>query len=149
MKHRDVTLHAQGHTSNRWWKQDLNSGNLAWEFIIYFYLFIWLCWVFRVWHRLSLVVASGDCSSSRCGYSSLWWLLLLWNTGSVVATHRLQNAGSVVMMHRLSCSVAFGNFLDQRLNLCFLHWKVDSYPTHYQGNPRVDFFNINSLNKHH
>ena len=53
---------------------------------IYFYLFIfkfyfWLCWVFIAVHRLSLVAASGGCSSLPCVGFSLWWLLL-WSTGS-------------------------------------------------------------------
>ena len=35
-------------------------------------------------HRLSLVVASGVYSLLRCTRFSLWWLLLLWSTGSRV-----------------------------------------------------------------
>ena len=35
---------------------------------------------------------------------------------------------SVVATHRLSYSKASGSFLDQGLNLCPLHWQVDSYP---------------------
>ena len=38
-------------------------------------------------------------------------------------------------MHRLSCSVACGIFPDQGLNLCPLHWQVDSQPLHHQGSP--------------
>ena len=51
---------------------------------IYIYKFIYLrlCWVFVAVHGLSLVVASRGYSSLRCGGFSLWWLLLLWSTGS-------------------------------------------------------------------
>ena len=31
-------------------------------------------------------------------------------------------------MHELSCSVACGNFPDQGLNPCLLHWQEDSLP---------------------
>ena len=34
--------------------------------------------------------------------------------------------GSVVVTHGLSCSIAHGIFLDYRLNLCSLHWLMDS-----------------------
>ena len=52
-----------------------------------------------------------------------------WAVGaqaSVVVAHGLQSAGSAVVAHRLSCSAACGIFLDQRLNLCPLHWQADS-----------------------
>ena len=35
-------------------------------------------------------------------------------------------AGSVAVVHGLSCSVAYGVFLDQGSNPCPLHWQVDS-----------------------
>ena len=35
---------------------------------------------------------------------------------------------SVVVAHGLSCSLAYRIFLDQGLNLCLLHWQVDSLP---------------------
>ena len=43
---------------------------------------------------------------------------------SLVVELRLQ--ASVVLAHRLSCSEACGVFLDQRSNLCPLHWQADS-----------------------
>ena len=42
----------------------------------------WLHWVFVATRRLSLVVASGGCSSLRCAGFSLCWLLLLRSMGS-------------------------------------------------------------------
>ena len=67
---------------------------------IYFYLFIfkfyfWLCWVFIAVHRLSLVAASGGCSSLPCVGFSLWWLLLLWSTGSRAWAQQLWRRGLV------------------------------------------------------
>ena len=46
------------------------------------FIYFWLCWVFVAVHGLSLVVASGDCSSLRCTGFSSQWLLLLRSTGS-------------------------------------------------------------------
>ena len=91
-------------------------------FLFFFYLFVfyfWLCWVFvSVW-GLSLVVASGGHSSSRCAGLSLSRPLLLQSTGS-------RRAGSVVVAHRPSCSAACGIFPDQGSNPCPLHWQADS-----------------------
>ena len=82
---------------------------------------------------LHCCVASSVFAGSR-GYSllccsgfSLWWLLLLWNTGS-------RCEGSVVAMPGLSCPTC-GIFPDQGLNLCLLHWQVDSLSLNHQGSP--------------
>ena len=45
------------------------------------------------------------------------------------------SAGSVVVAHGLSCPVACGIFLDQRLNLRLLHWQVGSLLLSHQGSP--------------
>ena len=58
------------------------------------FFFFWLCWVFVSVQGLSLVVASGGHSSSRCVGLSLLWPLLLQSTGS-------RRAGSVVVAHGL------------------------------------------------
>ena len=52
------------------------------KFIYLFYLFIFGCVGFIAARGLSLVAASGGCSSLRCVGFSLRWLLLLWSTGS-------------------------------------------------------------------
>ena len=88
----------------------------------------WLCWVFVSVRGLSLVVESGDHSSSRCAGLSLLRPLLLWSTGS-------RRAGSVVVAHGPSCSAACGVFPDQGLNPCPLHWQSDSQPLRHQGSP--------------
>ena len=107
----------------------------------YFYLFIylWLRWVFVAAHRLSLVAASRGYSSLQCMGFSLWWLFLLWSTGSrsmgfsscgtwvsSCGSRASQSAGSVVVVHGLSCSVACGIFPDQGSKPCPLHWQADS-----------------------
>ena len=79
---------------------------------------------------LSLVVASGGHSSSRCAGLSLSWPLLLRSTGS-------RRAGSVVVAHGPSCSAACGIFSDQGSNPCPLHRQADSQPLCHQGSPIV------------
>ena len=100
------------------------------------------CCTWAFW--LSLVAASGGYTSLRCVGFSLWWLLLLWSTGSrragsVVVALRLQSAGSVVVVHRLSCSTACGIFPGQGSNPCPLHWQVDSLPLCHQGSSSIIF----------
>ena len=95
---------------------------------IYVCMYVWLCWVFISVRGLSLVVASGGHSSSRCAGLSLSRPLLLRNTGS-------RHAGSVIVAHRPSCSAACGIFPDQGSNPRPLHWQADSQPPHHQGSP--------------
>ena len=51
-------------------------------FLIYLFVYFWLCWVFIAVHGLSLVVVSGAYSSLWCSGFSLQWLLLLQSTDS-------------------------------------------------------------------
>ena len=44
----------------------------------------------------------------------------------------LLSTGSIAVAHGLSCSLACGIFLDQGLNSCLLHWRVDSLPLSHQ-----------------
>ena len=97
------------------------------------FIYLRLCWVFvSVW-GLSLVVASGGHSSSRCAGPSLSRPLLLWSTGS-------RRADSVVVAHGPSCSAACGIFPDQGSNPCPLHWQADSQPLRHQGSPKTKDF---------
>ena len=54
---------------------------------------------------------------------------------SVIAAPGLQSPSSVVVAKGLSCFTACEIFLDQWLNLCLLHWQVDSLPLRHQGSP--------------
>ena len=77
---------------------------------------------------LSLAVASGGHSSSRCAGLSLSWPLFLRSTGS-------RCAGSAIVAHGPSCSAVCGIFPDQGSNPCPLHWQADSQPLRHQGSP--------------
>ena len=92
------------------------------------FIYFLLCWVFVSVRGLSLVVASGAHSSSRCAGLSLSRPLLLRSTGS-------RRAGSVIVAHGPSRSAACGIFPDQGSNLCPLHWQADSQPLRHQGSP--------------
>ena len=66
--------------------------------------------------------------ASHCGGFSYWGAGLWGATASVVVARGLQSAGSIVVAYGLSCSAACGNFPDQGLNPCLLHWQVGSLP---------------------
>ena len=106
-------------------------------FLLFIYLFIyfWLCWVFVSVRGLSLVVASGGHSSSRCAVLSPSRPLLLRSTGS-------RRAGSVIVAHGPSCSAACGIFPDQGSNPCPLHWQEDSQLLRHQGSPPRETLNV-------
>ena len=85
------------------------------DLFIFYWLIDWLlCWVFVSVLGLSLVVASGGHSSSRCAGLSPSRPLLLRSAGS-------RHAGSVIVAHGPSCSAACGIFPDQGSNPCPLH----------------------------
>ena len=46
------------------------SPHIFFFFLIYLFIYLWLCWVFVSVRGLSLVVASGGHSSSRCAWAS-------------------------------------------------------------------------------
>ena len=110
---------------------DLKCQDFSLPSIFFYFLkfYLWLCWVFVSVRGLSLVVASGGHSSSRCaGLSLLSRPLLLRSTGS-------RCAGSVIVAHGPSCSAACGIFPDQGSNPCPLHWQADSQPLRHKGSP--------------
>ena len=104
-------------------------------FFLNFFIYLWLCWVLVSVRGLSLVVASGGHSSSRCAGLSLSRPLLLRSTGS-------RRAGSVIVAHGPSRSAACGIFPDQGLNPCPLHWQADSQPLRHQGSPLFVFNHV-------
>ena len=116
----------------------LNKSFLINFFLIFFFflnkfIYFWLFWVFVSVRGLSLVVASGGHSSSRCTGLSQSRPLLLWSTGS-------RRASSVVVAHGPSCSAACGIPPDQGSNPCPLHWQADSQPLSHQGSPLFSIF---------
>ena len=112
--------------------------HVAFFFFFFYFIYFWLCWVFVSVRELSLVVARGGHSSSRCAGLSLWRPLLLRSTGS-------RRAGSVVVAHGPSCSAACGILPDQVSNPCPLHWQADSQPLRHQGSPACCFLMKYSL----
>ena len=50
---------------------------------------------------------------------------------------RLQLMGSGVVALGLSLPMACGIFPDQGSDTCPLHWQVDHYSLHHQGNPQL------------
>ena len=119
----------QGSPSSAFFLKNLATDGFFFFFKPHICLFIfWLCWVFVSVRGLSLAVANGGHSSSRCAGLSLSQPLLLRSTGS-------RHAGSVVVAHRPSCSLACGIFPDQGSNPCPLHWQADSQPLRHQGSP--------------
>ena len=114
--------------------QGTTDVNFFFNFI-YLFIYLWLCWVFVSVRGLSLVMASGGHSSSRCAGLSLPRPLLLRSTGS-------RRAGSAIVAHGPSCSVARGILPDQGSNPCPLHWQADSQPLRHQGSPRCEFLSL-------
>ena len=94
------------------WAQNECSVNIFYFCLINLFVYFWLHWVFVAAHGLSLVAASGGFSSLRCAGFSLWWLLLLWSTGSrrtgLVAP---RHVGSSQTGIEPMCSALAGRFL--------------------------------------
>ena len=81
------------------WGSSFGAGILFF-FKIYLFIYFWLHWVFVAARGLSLVAASGGYSSLWCAGFSLWWLLLLWSTGSRHVG--FSSCGSQALERRLS-----------------------------------------------
>ena len=110
-------------------------------FLIYLFIYLWLCWVFVSVRGPSPAVASGGPSSSLCVGLSLSRPLPLQSTGS-------RHAGSAVVAHGPSCSAACGILPDQGPNPCPLHWQADPQPLHHQGSPKHIFKTQRSRKDH-
>ena len=107
-------------------------------FLINFFIYFWPCWVFISVPGLSLVVASGGHSSSRCAGLSLSRPLFLRSTGS-------RRAGSVMVAHRPSCSAACGILPDQGSNSCIPALSGRFSTTAPPGKPLQFYFYFSSL----
>ena len=88
---------------------------------------------FHLFIYLFLAALGLHCCTQTLTACSEWGLLfvevheLLVVVASLIVEHRLQ-------VPRLSCSIAYGIFLDWGLSLCLLHW-MDSLPLCHQGSP--------------
>ena len=102
---------------------------------LFIFIYLWLCWVLASVRGLSLVVANGGHSSSRCAGLSPSRPLLLRSTGS-------RHAGSAIVAHGPSRSVACGILADQGPNPCPLHWQAHSQPLRHQGSPILVFISV-------
>ena len=102
-------------------------------FLIYLFIYLWLCWVLVSVRGLSPVAASGGHSSSRCAGLPPSRPLPLRSTGS-------RRACSIIVAHGPSRSAARGIFPDQGSNPCPLHWQADSQPLSHQGSPTHKFY---------
>ena len=93
--------------------------------------------VYRVGHAIQLTylflaaLGLGGCVQAFFGCSEQG-LLFSWRTqashcsgSSCRGAWALGLTGSAVVEYGLSCPLACGIFLDQGLNLCFLHWQTD------------------------
>ena len=85
----------------------------------------------------------------HCRAFSCWWAQGAW--ASTIVAHGLSGwvhwplgTGSKAVVHRLSCSIAFGIFLDQGSNLCLLHWQANSSPLSTREALKIIF-----LERHH
>ena len=107
---------------------------------VYLFIYLWLCWVFVSVRGLSLVVASGGHSSSRCAGPSLSRPLSLRSMGS-------RRAGSVTVAHGPSRFAARRIFPDQGSNPCPLHWQADSQPLRHQGSPFILYYSHENSKK--
>ena len=68
----------------------------------------------------------GGARASHCRGSSWCGARALSMWASAAAPRGRISRGSCALGHGLCCSKACGIFLDQRLNLCLLHWQGDS-----------------------
>ena len=91
----------------------------------YLFVFLLRCAFVVVW-AFSLVLESED-------------YILAAEQGLLIAAASLVAELWIVVTHVLSCYMACGIFPDQGLNMCLLHWQVDSLPLSHQGSPEVQF----------
>ena len=80
--------------------------------------------------------------ASHCGGASHWGAQAYGMQAPLAGARGPRSRGSRAPEHRLrscgkglSCSAVSGIFPDQGLNLCFLHWQVDSLSLSHQGSP--------------
>ena len=114
-------------------------GGFYYLFCIYFCP----CWVF---------IAAWAFLYSRCMGLPLWWLLLLWSSGSrALRLQQLEHMGSIVVVPGLSRSqgpdVVGPRPVEssQTRDWTLLHWQADSLPLSHQGNPLFYFISFHVI----
>ena len=129
-----------------------NKREVSWTassiFLLFF--FFWLYLGLHCCVGFSLIVVSwgySSCSAWASHCSGLYDGLsccraqALGQSSAIVVAHGLYSCSSQALENRLNsygawaCSSACGMFPDQELNLCFLHWLVDSLPLSHQESP--------------
>ena len=107
-----------------------------------------LCGLFSGCGKQRVLSSCGE-QASHCGGFSYCGAQALGTRTSLVTAQGLSSCGSWALenrlssvAHGLSCSAACGIFLDQGLNLCPLHWQVDSPPLSHQGKPSGIFITL-------
>ena len=93
--------------------------------------------LFAMLGLLTVVLLLGSVGSIGPEGFCNWGVWAQWLCGSWALEHRL-----VLVEHGLSCSTACGIFPDQDLNLCPLHWQVDSLPLSHQGREAAPLFSL-------
>ena len=97
---------------------------------------------FFFWNLLSAVLALRCCAgfslvaaSRGCASVAVHSARALGTGASGAVAPQLSSTGSEFAAQGFSFSMACGIFLDQRSNLCLLHWQADSLPPSHQGSP--------------
>ena len=104
------------------------------KFLINWFIYFWLCWVFIASCGEQGLLSSCGGQASHCGGFSCYTAQALGPSGCSSWTPRLESTGLVVEAHGLSCSSAWGIFLDQGWNTdgIRLHWQMDCLPLSHQ-----------------
>ena len=103
---------------------------------------LWMCWVFvaaqaflwlwRVGAAVRLQCVGFFCSGCSSRGTRALGHAAFSSPSSQVPEHSLN-----AVAKGLSCSLACKIFLDHGLNLCLLHWQVDSLLLSHQGSPHL------------
>ena len=123
--------------------REVLSQGPPYDFIFHLILIVYLSILFLAGLGLHCCIqAFSSCGMwvPHCGGFSCCRAQAVGSEASVVPAPILYSRGSVFMVHRLSCPVACGIFLDQGLNLGFLHWQMNSKPLDHQGSFYIPSF---------
>ena len=100
--HIDLEIRYHAYTCTTLTQQVVITGFIKLENLAnsYSFFFFFCCtWSLLLLRRLSLVAVSGGYSLLWCEGFSLWWLLLLWNTGSRAPAQKLWHRDLAAQQH--------------------------------------------------